>query len=240
MKIRFRRVAESTVNDALWDEIRCRQRGAEENGCGSANGRVRHAAEGRGGRRSSRQGAALTSLHAYCGNLFKKQLDAASPNSHTSPAGSEPRERAGKERLEDQVRGMGAAVHASLFASISRSARSSAEIHLSCDFLFHIYGGHRRHRRPLATMTDRKAVIKNADMSEDMQQDAVDCATQAMEKYNIEKDIAAFIKKEFDKKYNPTWHCIVGRNFGSYVTHETKHFIYFYLGQVAILLFKSG
>ena len=52
--------------------------------------------------------------------------------------------------------------------------------------------------------------------------------------------LAAYIKKEFDKKYNPTWHCIVGRNFGSYVTHETKHFIYFYLGQVAILLFKSG
>ncbi|MFT7803711.1 hypothetical protein AGIG_G8380 [Arapaima gigas] len=93
---------------------------------------------------------------------------------------------------------------------------------------------------PVGIMTDRKAVIKNADMSEDMQQDAVDCATQAMEKYNIEKDIAAYIKKEFDKKYNPTWHCIVGRNFGSYVTHETKHFIYFYLGQVAILLFKSG
>merc|ERR1711924_576944 len=48
------------------------------------------------------------------------------------------------------------------------------------------------------------------DMAEDMQQDAIDCATQALEKYNIEKDIAAFIKKEFDKKYNPTWHCIVG------------------------------
>ena len=87
---------------------------------------------------------------------------------------------------------------------------------------------------------DRKAVIKNADMTEDMQQDAVECTIQALEKYNIEKDIAAYIKKEFDKKHNPTWHCIVGRNFGSYVTHETKHFIYFYLGQVAILLFKSG
>jgi hypothetical protein len=48
------------------------------------------------------------------------------------------------------------------------------------------------------------------------------------------------LPKEFDKKYSPTWHCIVGRNFGSYVTHETKHFIYFYLGQVAVLLFKSG
>eukprot|EP00958_Prasinococcus_capsulatus_P019803 scaffold2501_cov423-Prasinococcus_capsulatus_cf.AAC.12 len=179
-------------------------------------------------------------------------------------------------------------------------------------------------------MPDRKAVIKNADMSEDMQQDAIDCAAtvgppfppvdliswrprvvdnalrsktnlperwlerfrpretkprsstlaqaqaewadfcylvcpQALEKYNVEKDIASYIKKEFDKKHNPTWHCIVGRNFGatgradntcvvahrvdpkvssqvagSYVTHETKHFVYFYLGQVAILLFKSG
>ena len=100
--------------------------------------------------------------------------------------------------------------------------------------------GRSRGARETAIMSDRKAVIKNADMSEEMQQDAVECATQALEKYNIEKDIAAHIKKEFDKKYNPTWHCIVGRNFGSYVTHETKHFIYFYLGQVAVLLFKSG
>lgn len=89
-------------------------------------------------------------------------------------------------------------------------------------------------------MSDKKAVIKNADMSGAMQDEAVKTALTALEKFNIEKDIAAFIKKEFDKKFSPTWHCIVGRNFGSYVTHETKHFIYFYLGQVAILLFKSG
>lgn len=73
-----------------------------------------------------------------------------------------------------------------------------------------------------------------------MQHACIDCAAQAMERFNIEKDIAAYIKKEFDKKYGPTWHVIVGRNFGSYVTHETKHFIYFYLGQVAVLAFKSG
>uniref|UniRef100_A0A673FZV4 Uncharacterized protein n=1 Tax=Sinocyclocheilus rhinocerous TaxID=307959 RepID=A0A673FZV4_9TELE len=48
-------------------------------------------------------------------------------------------------------------------------------------------------------MSDRKAVIKNADMSEEMQQDSVECATQALEKYNIEKDIAAYIKKVNDK-----------------------------------------
>ncbi|XP_065405249.1 dynein light chain 1, cytoplasmic-like [Macaca fascicularis] len=74
-------------------------------------------------------------------------------------------------------------------------------------------------------MCDQKAVIKNADMSEEMQQNSVECATQALEKYNKEKNIVAHIKKEYNKMYNPTRHCIVGRNFCSYPTHETKHFI---------------
>lgn len=83
-------------------------------------------------------------------------------------------------------------------------------------------------------------VIKNVDMDDEQQQYAIDVATQAIEKFEVEKDIAAYVKKEFDKRYNPTWHCIVGRNFGSYVTHESKHFIYYYIDQTAFLLFKSG
>jgi len=86
----------------------------------------------------------------------------------------------------------------------------------------------------------RKHAIKSCDMSDEMQQEAIECATAALSKHGVEKDVAMHIKKEFDRRHSPTWHCIVGRNFGSYVTHETKHFIYFYLGQVAILLFKSG
>ncbi|KAF2017705.1 hypothetical protein BU24DRAFT_420753 [Aaosphaeria arxii CBS 175.79] len=83
------------------------------------------------------------------------------------------------------------------------------------------------------------AQIKSADMSEEMQQEAIEVAQQAMEQFSIEKDIAQYIKKEFDSRKGATWHCIVGRNFGSFVTHETKHFIYFYLGHCAILLFKT-
>ncbi|KAH9912104.1 AIP3-domain-containing protein [Epithele typhae] len=85
-----------------------------------------------------------------------------------------------------------------------------------------------------------KAIIKNVDMSEEMQQEAVDVASAALEKYNIEKDIAAQIKKEFDRQHGPTWHVVVGKNFGSYVTHETKHFIYFYIGSLAILIWKPS
>ena len=82
--------------------------------------------------------------------------------------------------------------------------------------------------------------VKNADMSEEMQLDAISSAQRAQEVFLVEKDIASFIRREFELKYNPTWHCICGRNFGSFITHETKHFIYFYTGQVAILLFKAG
>lgn len=45
--------------------------------------------------------------------------------------------------------------------------------------------------------------------------------------------------QEFDAS-DPTWHCIVGTHFGSYVTHETHHIIYFAIGQIQILLFKHG
>ncbi|KAK6913750.1 Dynein light chain, type 1/2 [Dillenia turbinata] len=91
-----------------------------------------------------------------------------------------------------------------------------------------------------ASSTGKKVIIKSADMRDDMQKEAVDITISAFEKHSVEKDVAEHIKKEFDKKHGPTWHCIVGRNFGSYVTHETNHFVYFYLDQKAVLLFKSG
>ncbi|CZT16166.1 probable dynein light chain type 1 [Ramularia collo-cygni] len=84
-----------------------------------------------------------------------------------------------------------------------------------------------------------EAQIKSVDMSDDMQQEAIEVAQEAMDKYSIEKEIAHHIKRIFDERKGATWHCIVGRNFGSFVTHETKHFIYFYLGHCAILLFKT-
>lgn len=107
-----------------------------------------------------------------------------------------------------------------------------------------------------------------------MEKDAIDYAMQAMNDYNLEKEMAAFVKREFDKKYScaqpitraqrafslrascgvccsayfssacargrPTWHVVVGTNYGSHVVHQTKNFIYFYLGPKAFLIFKSG
>eukprot|EP00210_Caulerpa_lentillifera_P009223 g8792.t1 len=89
---------------------------------------------------------------------------------------------------------------------------------------------------------DKGVVIKNADMSEDMKQHAIEIAFTALSQHEIEKDIAAYIKKRFDEVHGPTWHCIVGRGFGSFITHEANSFIYFYMkaSKQAVLLFKAG
>lgn len=89
-------------------------------------------------------------------------------------------------------------------------------------------------------MAERKPNIKFADISDEMQNDAVDVATKAIQEHQMEKDIAAHIKREFDKKHSPTWQCIVGRQFGADVVHESKNFVYFYLGQLAVLLWKTS
>jgi len=79
----------------------------------------------------------------------------------------------------------------------------------------------------------------NADMTKEMQDDARYFVLQAFETETQEKSIASFIKHEFQRKYKGVWHCIVGKNFGSYVTHETKGYIHLTFGQMAILLWKS-
>lgn len=107
-----------------------------------------------------------------------------------------------------------------------------------------------------AVESSSKPMIKSTDMSEEMQAAVFQVADEALSKYKVEKvknkyqsflhyyyefqDVAVFIKEQFDQKYGTSWHCVVGRNFGSFVSHETNCFIYFYLNNVAIMLFKTA
>ncbi|MQL91912.1 hypothetical protein Taro_024528 [Colocasia esculenta] len=50
----------------------------------------------------------------------------------------------------------------------------------------------------------------------------------------------AVSKNEFDSSYGPAWHCIVGTNFGSYITHSVGGFLYFSIDKVYILIFKTA
>lgn len=73
----------------------------------------------------------------------------------------------------------------------------------------------------------------------EMKNDALNVAAAALEANQEEKDISKHIKTHFDYKYGPTWHCIVGSDFKAFVTHESKNFIFFYIGKTAICLYKT-
>ena len=50
---------------------------------------------------------------------------------------------------------------------------------------------------------------------------AIHEAEKALDASSSEKLVASYMKSTFEKRYKGVWHCIAGRNFGGYVTHET-------------------
>ena len=73
-----------------------------------------------------------------------------------------------------------------------------------------------------------------------MKKDAFSVAATALEVNTEDSAVSRHIKSYFDQKYGHTWHCFVGSDFKAFVSHENKHFIYFYIGKSAICLFKTA
>ncbi|VDP66402.1 unnamed protein product [Echinostoma caproni] len=78
------------------------------------------------------------------------------------------------------------------------------------------------------------------EMNEAMLDYALETTRKAFERYNTDSDIAQYIKKEFDSHYDSTWHCVVGKTYGSFVSYEIGNFLDFVFNDKAVLLFKAG
>ncbi|KAJ7564961.1 hypothetical protein O6H91_02G041600 [Diphasiastrum complanatum] len=98
---------------------------------------------------------------------------------------------------------------------------------------------------PLASISTTAIDIRlnAADMAKTMQEHALNCAQESISNSkgkSNHKQVAWTLKKEFDQMYGPAWHCIVGTDFGSYVTHSLGGFLYFSIGKLSILLFRTA
>ena len=89
--------------------------------------------------------------------------------------------------------------------------------------------------------------IKQTDMPREQQLHAIQLAEKAITdslstggSASLHNTVARVLKKEFDSVYGGVWQCVVGRNFGSFVVHDSQTFIYFYIGPVAVLMFRAG
>jgi dynein light chain LC8-type len=82
---------------------------------------------------------------------------------------------------------------------------------------------------PATTMA--QVVIYSEDMTDAMRAFAIEITQTAflmtVAKGHVYSSIAAKIRDEFDQAYNGIgWNCVVGKDFGSSVTHEIKTYMY--------------
>ena len=73
--------------------------------------------------------------------------------------------------------------------------------------------------------------MKSQDMKQSHLLTAAWLAADATQEHKVEKDLARAIKEGMDSSFGGPWHCVVGRSFGSFVTHESGAFAYFYIGR---------
>ena len=96
------------------------------------------------------------------------------------------------------------------------------------------------------------------DMDDDILEDIIKYVTGKLSQYDNEEwektglevrwlgatsstnsQVCDDIKAYMDKTWEPHWVVCIGRNFGSYVTHVTKRFTYFYYNEKAVMVYKA-
>lgn len=91
-------------------------------------------------------------------------------------------------------------------------------------------------------LAQKGVLVKETDMGEKLLQSSVKACLRAFVKYPRDQmfDIAKDIKEYMDRKTTPSWHCIVGRSFGSFGSHEAGTFLYVYVHDLGIQIYKGA
>lgn len=89
-----------------------------------------------------------------------------------------------------------------------------------------------------------ETIVKATDMSQEAQDKVLAMLPAILDPLlagtALERDVAHELKTQLDTEFGSTWHVVVGKNFGSFVTHEQGNFMYCYRGAFAVLLFKTA
>ncbi|CAH8465484.1 unnamed protein product [Schistosoma turkestanicum] len=88
-------------------------------------------------------------------------------------------------------------------------------------------------------MENRRALMKSTDMQPPLQKIIVDLCAIATEQYDQERDIASYVKKHMDKYDGGVWHCVLGKNFGCYVSHMDGYFSYLEFQGKSVIVFRT-
>ncbi|CCI48480.1 hypothetical protein ABG067_006084 [Albugo candida] len=84
------------------------------------------------------------------------------------------------------------------------------------------------------------------DMEDDILEDVIQVVTRRLKEFDADgwekcgSTVCEEIKAHLDTTWEAYWLVCIGRNFGSYVTHVTRNFVFFYYNEKAIMVYKAG
>eukprot|EP00854_Cymbomonas_tetramitiformis_P019678 gene19678-23539_t len=91
-----------------------------------------------------------------------------------------------------------------------------------------------------------KIQVLSSSMKTDCEKQAIEVCAMAIEKFKNCKDMATYVKKEYDRRFpsngkatDGVYHCISGTHFGASVTHETRFYVHMKIDLIHFILFKS-
>ena len=83
-----------------------------------------------------------------------------------------------------------------------------------------------------------KANLLKCDITNDIKDKAFEMGFEALKKYTAEKEMADFIKSEFDKLYEPDWQIVIGKDFSVAFSFEIENFVFFQIEDIYFLFYK--
>ena len=83
-----------------------------------------------------------------------------------------------------------------------------------------------------------KPNLLKCDITDDIKDKAFEMGFEALKKYTAEKEMADFIKSEFDKLYEPDWQIVIGKDFSVAFSFEIENFVFFQIEDIYFLFYK--
>jgi len=85
--------------------------------------------------------------------------------------------------------------------------------------------------------------VEQTDMPDNIRNFAVNIIEKAVlnpQNQNIERNIALEIREKMNQEFKPQWQCVVGKKYGTSITHEKESLMYALTNDYGILIFRGG
>ena len=83
-----------------------------------------------------------------------------------------------------------------------------------------------------------KVNLLKSDITDDIKDKAFEMGFEALNKFTAEKEMADYIKNEFDNSFEPDWQIVIGKDFSVAFSFEIENFVFFQIEDIYFLFYK--